>query len=275
MDEARPGYYAIIPADVRYDDQIPPNAKLLYGEISALIGAEGYCYASNQYFSQIYKMSNETISRLISKLEKAGYIQRQVVKDNTGQIVSRKLFLTVSIPRIQTPNPAPGKVPGGIDKKINTPCEKNQEGIDKKVKETNMSNTNNTPQSPPEGGGYPPKSKNRNPQYKAQADVLPHRFDKFWTFYRTHVPEGCTAGNRQKAIRAWDKLAPDDALVTTMAGALALQVKSQSWLSGIGVPHASTWLNGHGWEDDWGATAAPKAMHNESPDDGEVMEWAL
>ena len=54
MDEARPGYYAVIPADVRYDDRIPPNAKLLYGEISALIGAEGYCYASNGYFMKIY-----------------------------------------------------------------------------------------------------------------------------------------------------------------------------------------------------------------------------
>lgn len=145
MDEARPSYYAIIPADVRYDDDIPPNAKLLYGEISALIGAEGYCYASNAYFSQIYKMSAETISRLISKLEKAGYIHRQVVKDNTGQIVSRRLYLTVSMPRIQAPDgadPAPDSVQGGIDEKINTPCEKNQEGIDEKVKGTNKSNTN-------------------------------------------------------------------------------------------------------------------------------------
>lgn len=54
MDENRPGYYAVIPADVRYDDQIPANAKLLYGEISALIGADGFCYASNSYFMKIY-----------------------------------------------------------------------------------------------------------------------------------------------------------------------------------------------------------------------------
>ena len=55
MEERKPGYYAIIPSDVRYDDSIPPNAKLLYGEISALIGAEGYCFASNDYFAELYK----------------------------------------------------------------------------------------------------------------------------------------------------------------------------------------------------------------------------
>lgn len=130
MDEARPGYYAIIPADVRYDDSIPPNAKLLYGEISALIGADGYCFASNQYFSNLYGMADETIARLITKLEKAGHIRRELERDKTGQIVSRKLYLRVSVPEIQP-----------LDKKINTPRQKNQEGIDKKVKDTNTSIT--------------------------------------------------------------------------------------------------------------------------------------
>ena len=130
MDEARPGYYAVIPADVRYDDSIPANAKLLYGEISALIGADGFCFASNQYFAKLYGMSNETIARLLTKLEGAGHIRRVIQRDDSGQIIARKLYLKVSIPD-----------GWGIDEKINTPLQKNQEGIDEKVKDTNTSIT--------------------------------------------------------------------------------------------------------------------------------------
>lgn len=238
MEINRPGYYAVIPADVRYDDRIPANAKLLYGEISALIGSDGFCYASNQYFSGLYGMAEETIARLITKLEQAGHIIRILERDNTGQIKVRKLYLRTSLPVIQP-----------LDEKINTSPQKNQEGIDKKVKDTNLSKTNNTPYSPPQG--TLPKKKPKR-ECKSAADVLPDRFEGFWQFYRSRMPEGCNAGNRQKAIRAWDKLAPDEALVTTMANALWKQVNSKAWASGVGVPHASTWLNNRGWEDDWG-----------------------
>ena len=130
MDERKPGYYAIIPADVRYDDRIPANAKLLYGEISALIGAEGYCFASNQYFSEVYGCTPVTVARLISKLEEAGYIKRELVRDNSGQIIQRKLFLSVSMPDIQPLN--------NFD---NTPQQICGEGLNKNVKDTDLSNT--------------------------------------------------------------------------------------------------------------------------------------
>lgn len=120
----KPNFYAVIPADVRYDDTLPANAKLLYGEISALTGSEGFCFASNGYFANLYGMTEETISRLIAKLEKAGHIYRLVDRDDTGQIVGRRLYLAVS---------APEEHP--LDEKINTPCQKNQGGIDKKVKD--------------------------------------------------------------------------------------------------------------------------------------------
>ena len=130
MSEERPGYYAIIPADVRYDDRIPANAKLLYGEISALIGAAGFCYASNQYFAKIYGMSTDSISRLFKKLEDNGYISREIEKDSSGQVVRRKIYLSMSVPQIQPP-----------DFFADTPRQNCGEGIDKKVRETNTSIT--------------------------------------------------------------------------------------------------------------------------------------
>lgn len=263
MDEnkAKPSYYAVIPASVRYDDSIPANAKLLYGEISALISKDGFCYASNQFFAEAYGFSEDTVSRLISKLETAGYIVREIERDNSGQIIRRKLYLDVSTPE--------GHPLGFLS---DTPRIKSREGIGQKVKETNSSNTN-TPQSPPEGGGSSGKQRKRSSSYKAQADILPDRFNGFWDFYRTHIPPERNAGNRQAAIRAWDKLAPSDELVTTMAGALAVQVKSQAWLSGIGVPHASTWINNHGWEDDWGPAAEVTPDTVEGSFSEEAAEW--
>lgn len=94
---SKPGYYAVIPADVRYNDQIPANAKLLYGEISALIGAEGYCFAGNEYFSNVYGLSERTVRSLIGKLQEAGFVQVELEKDvQTGQVIRRKIWLKVS-----------------------------------------------------------------------------------------------------------------------------------------------------------------------------------
>ena len=91
----KPSYYAIIPANVRYNNEIKPNAKLLYGEITCLSNNEGFCWAMNQYFAELYEVDKKTISRWIGQLKKFGYIDVQVnYREGTKQIKSRYIKLT-------------------------------------------------------------------------------------------------------------------------------------------------------------------------------------
>ena len=73
-EKPKPSYYAIIPAHVRYDASLPPNAKLLYGEITALCSVEGYCWASNRYFAALYGVKVRAVQNWIDALRTAGHI---------------------------------------------------------------------------------------------------------------------------------------------------------------------------------------------------------
>ena len=88
MDQ--PSFYAVIPANVRYDKRLKPSAKLLYGEITALAGKEGFCWSKNEYFADLYEVSLETVSRWISQLVLFGYLSVEINK-NEGN--SRKIFI--------------------------------------------------------------------------------------------------------------------------------------------------------------------------------------
>ena len=86
-----PNYYAIIPATVRYSN-ITPNAKLLYGEITALSNKHGYCYASNAYFSSLYGVSKTSINNWINELIDNKFISREIVyAENSKEVVNRYL----------------------------------------------------------------------------------------------------------------------------------------------------------------------------------------
>lgn len=85
-DSSTPNYYAIIPAFVRYDEELSPNAKLLYGEITALSNFLGYCWANNTYFSKLYSVSTSTIKRLLKQLCDKKYIRIEVSNNNSRKI---------------------------------------------------------------------------------------------------------------------------------------------------------------------------------------------
>ena len=78
IEAVKRSYYAIIPANVRYDKELTPNAKLLYGEITALCNERGYCWAGNSYFADLYSVSKVSISKWISQLVQKGYISSHI-----------------------------------------------------------------------------------------------------------------------------------------------------------------------------------------------------
>jgi len=123
LADVHKSYYAIIPANIRYDSSITPNAKLLYGEITALCNEKGYCWANNEYFASLYGVSKVSISKWIRQLVKKGYIDSVLeYKEGTKEILNR--YLTI--------------VNDPIKEKFNTP-------IKEKFKDNNtlINNTSN------------------------------------------------------------------------------------------------------------------------------------
>lgn len=112
----KPTYYAIIPAEVRYSE-ITANAKLLYGEITALSDKKGYCFAKNIYFAKLYGKSKATISRWISELADNGFINVELIRDpETKEVKERHI-------RIRQLNCINDDTPHR--KNVNTPHHKN------------------------------------------------------------------------------------------------------------------------------------------------------
>ena len=137
MAEHQRNYYAIIPANVRYDADLTANAKLLYGEITALCNERGYCWASNSYFAELYKVSKNTASRWIQQLIEKGYIDSEMhYKEGSKEVESR--ILTIATPIHKNGYTPPQKRGGGTHKNEDTPPLKNGEDNN-----TSFNNTSN------------------------------------------------------------------------------------------------------------------------------------
>lgn len=255
-------YYAVITAPVRYDPELSSTAKLLYCEITSLCRQKGYCWAKNSYFSELFSLSTSTISRMIAQLERRGHIKTETVAVSNGS--ERRIYTdTYRVERDERTDPEGGaqkaQAPsGGCAKTASPPAQKAQGGVGKNgkqndyhlndlSKEYSPCSPPRQPEAAPEGDAPPPdkpkpKSKRRARRKASVPAHAPERFEQFWEVY----PGG---GSRLRAVAAWDALAPDDGLIDEMARALKRQMASSQWRDGVGIPHASTWLNQQRWTD--------------------------
>lgn len=101
----QPNYYAILPANVRYDNELTPLQKLLFAEITALSNKEGYCWASNSYFAELYGVSETHISLCIKKLRQKNYINSDIdkKKGNIRYLTPIKIELNTYLTKVKDP----------------------------------------------------------------------------------------------------------------------------------------------------------------------------
>lgn len=258
MPEVRRSYWAQLPSEVRYSEELSSTAKLLYAELSALIGEDGYCWATNTYFAGVLGVSERTISRMISQMEAAGFIRCEMAATDNGS--ERRIYAGAFFPGKRGIDKNVYTPPGGLDKIV-------EGGLDKNVHPNSsrlyIHDNTNPPIVPPEGGNARAGSK-KGGRTVSTPTWKPERFEKFWEAY----PNGA---GRKAAVRAWDKLKPDDGLLVIMARTLEKDMRSEQWHRGI-IPRASTWLNSEPWNDDY--SKIPGAHTQRTPGGGErTQEW--
>lgn len=240
MDEQKqkPGYWAVIPAAVRYDEKLTPNAKLLYAEISSLTDGTGYCFASNAYFQALFGLSERTIQNLLRALQLRGYIR---IQDGDGGRARRKLFAGIN-PLQENPAEICGVTPqkfAGGGAKICT-------HINKEIRKEDQD-----PPKAPQGAGSP-------------TDIWePEMFARFWQMYPKKK-------DKVKAIKEWNRLKADRKLMREMSAALGRQIASEEWQrdEGRAIPYPCRWLSHRRWEDE---VQTPPATGPAK----EAVEWLL
>lgn len=74
----------ILPAHVRYDANLSPAAKLLYGDINAIIDLLGFYKKDVGFISKEFKITERTARRWLNELIETGYAE-EVTEEREGK----------------------------------------------------------------------------------------------------------------------------------------------------------------------------------------------
>ena len=231
------GQFAIIWVDLLYEDAVPASGKILFGEIYRLSNADGWCDASNKEFMDLLGCSESTVRNLLRALEDVGQIRIETTprRGESGG-TERRIFCgrKLAPPDVERVPAENCGYPGGT--------RKNLRGVPAEICGSNKVLNNNKINNPhtPKGGVCGKRKIKSTPAW------MPEAFETFWNLYRTKG----RAEDRVGAVREWDRLKPDEALIQTMTRALEAQSKGETWRRGIGIPYACRWIKNQRWEDE-------------------------
>ena len=119
----------ILPISILGDSNLTPLERLLLISILSLCKQKGYCWATNEYFAELFNVRKQTISKSISSLSKNNYIELKF--DNSEKNSSKRI---IKISNTLT------KIILGIKENMNTIVNKNHNQYNKYNKKKNIIN---------------------------------------------------------------------------------------------------------------------------------------
>lgn len=257
MNEDKPNYYSITPANVRYDKSLPMGARFMYGEITALTKKDGYCWAGDSYFAELYEVTNTTIQNWLRALERKGYISRKrIYKEGTKQIKNRyiRLFDTPTQNNLGTyvkniNDPTQNNL-GTYPKNIKNPTQNNlRDSITSTI--TSTTTNNNKPSKPP-------KPVADRDHFESLWKLYPNKKGKesAWNSYKQSIKAGATEDEIKQGINSY------------LAEIKAKQTPKRY------IKHGQTWFKQKGWQDEYDTTPEVPVNGRKIVQRETLPEWA-
>ena len=212
LRNASKGKYTVLNNGIFRDENLSAKSLGILAKMLSL--PDNWEFSETGLCSIFKKDGRDSIRSGLKELEENGYLVRSRIRDDSGKLTS--VEWTVSDrPMFEKPM-------------LENPMLENRTQYNTKEYNTKEFITKDIPPISPKG--------------KTDCSDL---FNKFWTAYPKHIA-------KQSAVKAFEKLKPDEKLLEAMLKAIEMQKESKQWEKdgGAFIPYPATWLNQRRWEDE-------------------------
>jgi len=231
-----------IPKDIYLHKQLTPTEKLLLAEVTSF-AKNGVCFASNEHFSDFLGISKNHVSKLITKLNRTGFIKVQLIYKEGTKEVDKRLITPIGI-NADTPNHP------GVDPLIIEEYPPNHPGVDPlRIDDYYKEQSKSTLKE---------QIKDKKINKKENSPVIDREFEKLWSLYPNKQ-------GKQKAFQYFKKARKIKKIpYEIIENGLYRYIRylEQQGTDQQYIMHGSTWFSQEKWQDEYTLTGLKQKPKN-------------